>query len=131
MHMRHFLAVGVAVIGAAAMPSYSAEATLKGAFALLSIAAKVTAELAVRPLTRELLIAFTDKPTGQPIAHFGEELTQELHLLATDSGFSSLVHEHVTLNWDIAVEMLRKAPGMIHSDGNTVTVEPGMTKVLT
>lgn len=39
---------------------------------------KVTAELVVRgtgPLTRALLIAFTDKATGQPITHFEEELT--------------------------------------------------------
>lgn len=28
-------------------------------------------------------------------------------------------------------EMMRKMPGMTHSDGNTVTVEPGMTKELT
>lgn len=58
---------------------------------------KVTAELVARetgPLTRELLIAFTDKATGQPITHFDEELTQELHVLATDSDFSSFVHEH-------------------------------------
>lgn len=28
-------------------------------------------------------------------------------------------------------EMMRKMPGMVHADGNTVTVEPGKTKVLT
>jgi uncharacterized cupredoxin-like copper-binding protein len=28
-------------------------------------------------------------------------------------------------------EMMREMPGMTHSDGNTVTVEPGLTKVLT
>lgn len=97
MHIRHFLLIGVAVISAAALPSFAAEAPLRGAFALSGMTEKVTAELTVRetgPLTRELLIAFTDKATGQPIAHFDEELTQKLHLLATDSDFSSFVHEH-------------------------------------
>ena len=96
MHIKHLLAIGVAVIGTAALPSFAAEATLKGAFVLPGITEKVTAELGVRvtgPLTRELLIAFTDKATGQPITHFDEELTQELHILATDSDFSSFVHE--------------------------------------
>ncbi|MGH8085856.1 MAG: hypothetical protein ACREPV_11345 [Lysobacter sp.] len=97
MHIKHLLTIGAAVIGAAALPSSAAEATLKGVFALPGMTEKVTAELVVRetgPLARELLIAFTDKATGHPITHFDEELTQELHVLATDSDFSSFVHVH-------------------------------------
>lgn len=97
MQIEHWLATGVAETGAAALPSFAKEATLRGAFALPGMTEKVPAELVVRepgPLTRELLIAFTDKATGQPVTHFDEELTLELHVLATDSGFSRFVHEH-------------------------------------
>lgn len=47
MHIKHLLAIGVTVIGTAALPSFSAEATLKGAFVLPGITEKVTAELVV------------------------------------------------------------------------------------
>ncbi|WP_416046768.1 hypothetical protein [Cupriavidus basilensis] len=93
MHIKHLLAIGVATIGTAALPLRAAEATRMSAFALPSMTEKVTAELVVRetgPLTREWLIAFTDKATGQPITHFGEEF----HVLATDSDFSNFAHEH-------------------------------------
>lgn len=100
MDVRHFLMAGaaaLAVTGIAARPSFATEAPLKGAFALPGMTEKVTAELTVRetgPLMRELVIAFTDKATGQPVTRFDEELAQELHLLATDSIFSTFVHEH-------------------------------------
>jgi len=98
--VRHFLLAGaaaLAVTGMAPRPSFAAEAPLRGVFALPGISEKVTAELTVRdtgPLTRELAILFTDKATGQPVTRFDEELAQQLHLLATDSGFSTFVHEH-------------------------------------
>lgn len=88
---------GAAVTDAAALAAFAAQPTLKGKFALIRITEKVTAELVVRetgPLARELLITFTDKSTGLPITQFDEELTQQLHVLATDSDFSSFVHEH-------------------------------------
>ncbi|AGH47737.1 hypothetical protein SKP52_20355 [Sphingopyxis fribergensis] len=100
MDVRHFFMAGaaaLAVTGMAARPSFAAEAPLSGAFALPGITEKVTAELTVRetgPLARELVIAFTDKMTGQPVTQFDEELARELHLLATDSAFSTFVHEH-------------------------------------
>lgn len=100
MYIKHLLAIGAASLvatGTAAQPPLAAEAPLQGAFALPGIAEKATAEIVVRKtgaLTRELVIAFTDKATGQPITHFDEELAHELHLLATDSNFSSFVHEH-------------------------------------
>lgn len=98
MDVGHFLMAGAAAVtGIAEQPSIAAEATLRGAFALPGITEKVTAELTVREtglLTRELVILFTDKATGQPVTLFDEELTRELHLLATDSVFSTFVHEH-------------------------------------
>jgi len=120
MHIKHLLAIGVAVIGTPALPSFAAGATLRGAFALPGMTEKVTAELVVRetgPLTRELRIAFADKTTGQPITHFDEELTQALHVLATDSGFSSFVHEHAGkpgLDGRFRVAMRFPKPGTCH-----------------
>ncbi len=100
MDVRYFLMAGaaaLAVTGMAAQSSFAAETPLKGAFALPGTTEKVTAELTVRetgPLTRELVILFTDKATGQPVEQFDEELARELHLLATDSTFSTFIHEH-------------------------------------
>ncbi len=131
MHIKHLLEIGVAVTDTAALPSFAAEATLRGAFALSGMAEKVTAELVVRatgPLTRELLIAFTDKATGQPITHFDEELTQELHMLATDSDFSSLVHEHggkPGLDGRVRVAMHFPKPGTYHVYADAVPMSLG------
>ena len=93
MNIKQMLLIGATVSGSAAL----AQTPLKSVFALLGVHEKVSAELVVResgPLTRELLIAFTDKATGRPITEFEEELTQQLHVLATDSDFTSFVHEH-------------------------------------
>lgn len=120
MHIKNLLAIGAAVAGTAALPSFAADAPLKGAFALPGVTEKVTAELVVRetgPLTRELLIAFSDKATGQPIKQFDEELTQELHVLATDSDFSSFVHEHAGkrgADGRFSVAMRFPKPGTYH-----------------
>jgi len=91
--IKQMLLIGATLSGTAAL----AQTPLKSVFALPGVTEKVSAELVVResgPLTRELLIAFTDKATGCPITEFEEELTQQLHVLATDSDFSSFVHEH-------------------------------------
>lgn len=120
MNIKHLLAIGATVAGTAALPSFAAQATLKGTFALPSVTEKVTAELVVREtglLTRELLIAFTDKATGRPITQFDEELTQELHVLATDSDFSSFVHEHAGKRGSdgrFSVAMRFPKPGTYH-----------------
>jgi len=93
MNIKQMLLIGATVSGSAAL----AQTPLKSVFALPGVHEKVSAELVVResgPLTRELLIAFTDKATGRPITEFEEELTQQLHVLATDSDFTSFVHEH-------------------------------------
>lgn len=120
VNIKNLLAVGAAVAGTAALPSIAAEAPLKGVFALPGMTEKVTAELVVRetgPLTRELRIAFSDKATGQPIRQFDEELTQELHVLATDSDFSSFVHEHAGKRGEdgrFSVAMRFPKPGTYH-----------------
>lgn len=120
MNTKQVLAVGLAVLGSAAMPSMAAQESTKGTFALPRESEKIVGALVVKetgPLTRELSIAFTDKATGQPIVQFDEELTQQLHVLATDSGFSSFVHEHATkLGADgrFSVAMKFPRPGTYH-----------------
>ena len=97
MDTKQVLTVGLAVLGAATMPSMAAQESIKGTFALPGESEKAVGALIVKetgPLTRELSIAFTDKATGQPIVQFDEELTQRLHVLATDSHFTSFIHEH-------------------------------------
>lgn len=120
MNIKKHLATSAAVIGAAALPSIAAQVPLKGTFALPDVTEKVTAELVVRetgPLTRELMISFTNKATGQPITQFDEELTQELHMLATDSDFLTFVHEHggkLGSDGNFNVAMHFPAPGIYH-----------------
>ena len=97
MDTKQVLTVGLAVLGAATMPSMAAQESIKGTFALPGESEKAVGALIVKetgPLTRELSIAFTDKATGQPIVQFDEELTQRLHVLAIDSHFTSFIHEH-------------------------------------
>lgn len=131
MHIKHPIEIGVAGTGTAALPSFAAEAALRGAFALPSMTEKVTAELVVRKtglLTRELLFAFTNKATGQPITHFDEELTQKLHVMATDSDFSSFVHEHageLGLDGRFRIAMRFPKPGTYHVYADAVPMSLG------
>jgi hypothetical protein len=125
----HFLAVGIA--GTAAPRFFADEATLGGSFALSGMTEKVTAELLVREsgtLTREMLIAFTDKETGQRVRHFDDELTQELHVLATDSEFSSFVHGYASklgLDGRFKVEMRFPKAGTYHVYADAVPTSRG------
>ncbi len=114
MDTKQVLSVGLAVLGAAAMPSMAAQESTKGTFALPGQSEKVVATLIAKdtgPLTRELSIAFTDKASGKPIVQFDEELTQQLHVLATDSDFSSFIHEHAAkLGADGRFKVVMKFP---------------------
>ncbi len=120
MDTKQVVAVGLAVLGAAAMPSMAAQESAKGTFALPGESENVVGTLVVKEtgaLTRELLIGFTDKATGQPIKQFDEELTQQLHVLATDSDFSSFVHEHAAkpgADGRFSVTMQFPRPGIFH-----------------
>lgn len=115
MDTKQVLTVGLAVLGAATMPSMAAQESIKGTFALPGESEKAVGALIVKetgPLTRELSIAFTDKATGQPIVQFDEELTQRLHVLATDSHFTSFIHEHAAkLGADGRFKVAMKFPG--------------------
>ena len=73
MDTKKVLTVGLAVLGAAAMPSMAAQEIKKGTFALPGESEKVVGELIVKetgPLTRELSIAFTDKATGRTMTTY-------------------------------------------------------------
>ena len=64
MDTKQVLTVGLAVLGAATMPSMAAQES-KGTFALPGESEKAVGALdrqETGPLTRELSIAFTDKP---------------------------------------------------------------------
>lgn len=119
MNIKHLLLIG-AVLGTVALPSFAAETTLRGVFAFPGMPERASAELVLLetgPLSRDLLIAFTDKATGQPITNFDKELTQELHVLATDSNFSSFVHEHAGVleaNGRFRVGIHFPKPGLYH-----------------
>ncbi|MET4575432.1 hypothetical protein [Ottowia thiooxydans] len=119
MNIKPLLAIGATVASTTGLPSFAAQ-PLKGAFALPGVTEKVTAELVVRdtgPLSRELLLAFKDKATGKPIKHFEEELTQELHMLATRADFSNFVHEHAgkrDADGRFSVAMRFPKPGTYH-----------------
>jgi hypothetical protein len=116
-------------------PHLAPETSFEGVFALPGTTEKVTAELVVRtagPLARALSIAFTDKATGQPITHFDEALSHELHVLATDSDFSSFVHEHAgKLGPDgrFGVTMHFPKPGTYHVYADAVPTGMGQQVV--
>lgn len=135
MFIKQLLTFGVAAIGTAALPSSASDAALKGAFALAGTTEKVSAELSMEktgPLSRELLITFADKTTGKRIAHFDEELTQELHVLATDSNFSSFLHEHpgkVGPDGRFRVAMNFPRPGVYHVFADAVPTGMGQQVV--
>ena len=116
-------------------PHPAPETGCKGVFALCGATEKVTAELRVRttgPLARELSIAFADKASGKPIAQFDEELSHELHVLATDSDFSSFLHEHAAkLGHDgrFRVAMQFPKPGTYHVYADAVPTGIGQQVV--
>ncbi len=58
----------------------------------------VSGNLTVRetgPLSREIELVYSNEATGQQVAAYDVELTQELHILAVDKNLNELVHEHV------------------------------------
>lgn len=135
MFIKQLLTFGVAAIGTAALPSSASDAALQGAFALSGTTEKVSAELSMEktgPLSRELLITFADKTTGRRIAQFDEELTQQLHVLATDSNFSSFLHEHpgkVGPDGRFRVAMNFPRPGVYHVFADAVPTGMGQQVV--
>jgi len=113
-------AAALAITAALVSSPAEAESRMQGTFALPGAAEKVRGELTVRetgPLAREIVVAFTDKATGRPVTRYHEELTQELHVLATDSGLSSFVHEHaekVRPDGRFQLQVRFPKPGLYH-----------------
>lgn len=107
----------------------------KGVFALPGTTEKGTAELvmqAVGPLARVLSIGFNDKAGGQPLTRFDVELSHELHVLATDTDFSSFLHEHAgKLGPDgrFQVTMHFPKPGLYHIFADAVPTGMGQQVV--
>lgn len=94
--------------------------TVDGAFALSSADQEVTGQLKVTitgPLSREIELIYTDKATGNQIADFDIELTQQLHILATDAGLTHLIHQHadkVGADGTFTAELEFPAPSLYH-----------------
>lgn len=74
------------------------EASVEGMFALPGATQSVAGEMVVRetgPLSREIKLVYTYLATGEQVAKYDVELTQQLHILATDAGLTTLTHRHV------------------------------------
>jgi hypothetical protein len=79
-------------------PAFAQEDVIKGIFALPDGKQTVAGEMTLDhtgPLSREMKLIYKDQTTGEQITDFEVELTQELHILATDKSLSTLVHQHV------------------------------------
>lgn len=113
-------AAALALIAAGTLPAAAMEAPLRGIFALPGADERTTGVLTVRetgPLAREIEVRFADKATGKPITRYDEELTKELHVLATDSALSTFVHEHTEKaepDGRFRVQVRFPKPGLYH-----------------
>ena len=96
------------------------EQSVEGVFALPDVEPLVSGEMTLQetgPLSRELQLVYTDLSTGKQIPKFDVELTQELHILATDAGLTTLVHRHVEqagVDGTFTAEVEFPAPGDYH-----------------
>ena len=103
------------------LPSaFAQEDVLKGVFALPDGEEAVSGEMTLNvtgPLSREMKLVYKDKTTGEQISDYEVELTQELHILATDAQLSTLVHQHVESAGDdgtFSTTFNFPAPGLYH-----------------
>ena len=119
---RAYIGGGIAglALSTAGAAAWAQEAKIAGVWALPAGEAKVVGEMdlqEVGPLSRELTLTYVDAATGQPVTAFETELTQELHILAADSGLSTLVHrhvEHATADGTFRARLDFPAPGLYH-----------------
>ena len=96
-----FAGPAAALLMALASPAMAQTRELTGTPALTGASSKVTGVLSAEetgPLDRTLELTLVDARTGEPLREFDVELTQELHVIATDSTFSTFVHEHAEAN---------------------------------
>lgn len=74
------------------------EISVQGTFALPDTAQSVSGEMVVRetgPLSRAIELVYTDLATGEKISRYDVELTQQLHILATNASLTTLTHRHI------------------------------------
>jgi hypothetical protein len=122
-HARRALAGGAsfAALLCLSWPTVLAQGTtLDGVFALPGADQAVTGQLKVTetaPLSRRIELNYTSIATGDPIAEFDVELTQQLHILATDAGLTHLIHQHadeVRSDGTFTAEIEFPEPGRYH-----------------
>src|SRR5690606_24454219 len=119
---RHTVVGGTAavVMFCSAASVLAQDSVLEGVFALPGVAQAVTGELNVvetGPLTRRIDLTYGDQASGEQIAGFDVELTQQLHILAIDAGLTHLIHEHadvVGADGRFTAELEFPAPGLYH-----------------
>ncbi|WP_157959949.1 hypothetical protein [Devosia submarina] len=109
----------LALLGAVG-PVLAQDSVVEGVFALPGVAQAVMGQLNVvetGPLTRRIELIYADKASGEQIAGYDVELTQQLHILATDAGLTHLIHEHADVVGDdgrFTAELEFPAPGLYH-----------------
>ena len=114
------LRIGAAIVLLAASAPPAAAEELRGIPALAGVPTKISGAMWVTelgPLERELEIVFSDLVSGKPVTDFEEELTQELHLIAVDSAFSTFVHAHAEkpeADGRFRVHVQLPEPGLYH-----------------
>jgi hypothetical protein len=114
----HPLTLALAALLAA--PATAQDGPLAGTPALAGAPAGVSGTLTVEEtgaLDRSLELSLFDAATGEPVTDFDEELTKELHVIGTDSAFTTFVHEHAeTAEADgrFRLDVPFPAPGLYH-----------------
>ena len=91
------------------------EQSVEGVFALPDVEPLVSGEMTLQetgPLSRELQLVYTDLSTGKQIPKFDVELTQELHILATDAGLLLREHRGSALGFLARFEKMGAAAGV-------------------
>lgn len=88
----------VALLGMSWGVSAAEDVVVKGVFALPDGKESVSGEMTLRevgPLAMDMRLVYFDKASGKQIFKYDVELTQQLHILATDDALSKLIHQHV------------------------------------
>src|SRR5690606_19136590 len=102
------------------VPALAQDSVVEGIYALPGVAQAVTGQLNVvetGPLTRRIELTYADQSSGEQIADFDVELTQQHHILATDAELTHLIHEHADIigaDGRFTAELEFPAPGLYH-----------------
>lgn len=114
----HIWLVAMAWMGSS--PLAAQDAPIEGVFALAGSQQAIVGQLQVTesgPLTRQIELTFAEQTNGRQIADFDVELTQKLHILATDASLAHLIHEHadtVRNDGTFVAELKFPGPGLYH-----------------